>query len=117
MDGLALALIHVVRLLGIAAIVALLMNVLTPKDWVCGIYAILAPLEKMGMPAKSFAVRLMLVLEQVTGARKLTWEALVREEPIVEIAASWSVAALAPRDCVLLMLLVLCLSGGWQWLA
>ncbi|HEY8856003.1 MAG TPA: hypothetical protein VIM43_01455 [Rugosibacter sp.] len=64
-EGLHLAVMQSTRVLLAIASLALVLQYLSRADLVAGMYFFLAPLSRIGVPAKRLAVRLMLTLEEV----------------------------------------------------
>ena len=77
-DGLILALTPLLRLLCVAAAVAMLRATLSPEAWVSSLYTLSRPLKNLGFPCDRLAVRLRLVLEY-TEDRNMDWRALLRD--------------------------------------
>lgn len=67
-EGLYLAVMQSTRVLLAIASLALVLQYLSRTDLVAGMYFFLAPLCRIGLPAKRLAVRLMLTLEEVERA-------------------------------------------------
>lgn len=72
-EGAAMAMVHGLRLVGVVALVALLLG-LGGRDFVVsGLYAVLLPLEPLGLPRERLAVRLLLVLRYVEESPVGNW--------------------------------------------
>lgn len=73
-EGVMLAAEHVGRLLAVVLCVALLLERLPVNRLVSGLYALLQPLDRVGLPTARLAVRLMLVLRYVESAPPGGWQ-------------------------------------------
>lgn len=73
LEGCRLALDHTARILLVVAIVGLMLRLLNHAQWVQGLYGLLAPLQRLGLPSARLAVRLQLVLQEAEYAERLTW--------------------------------------------
>lgn len=69
LEGLLLAMDNIARLLVAIAVVALLLNRLSPPALVCGLRSLLAPLAPLGDFRDRLSVRLMLTLQAVDSVR------------------------------------------------
>lgn len=63
-EGMRLAIEHIVHLLLALAALALILQALTPVELVAGMHSLLAPLSWLGVSRNRIAVRLMLTLEE-----------------------------------------------------
>jgi energy-coupling factor transporter transmembrane protein EcfT len=68
-EGVVLALTHAGRLLAVVCWVATLLARMPPDRLVSGLYALARPCAVFGLPAERVALRLLLVLRYVDGAR------------------------------------------------
>lgn len=91
-EGLELAALQAARLLGCISIVALLMDKLSPLDWVNGLYGLSRPFKSFCFSPDRFAIRVFLIFnfmqQQNHSSPKLmqSWRSLLND------------ADLAPRD-------------------
>lgn len=72
-EGVMLAVQHAARLVGVVACVALLLERLPIDRLVSGLYALLRPVEFVGLPAARLALRLLLVLRYVEAGPRRSW--------------------------------------------
>ncbi|WP_157288318.1 hypothetical protein [Uliginosibacterium gangwonense] len=75
-DGLMLALPPLLRLMSVAAVVALLKEQLNPDAWVGSLYALSWPFKYLGLAREKLAIRLRLVLDYVE-ENDLDWRGLL----------------------------------------
>jgi len=72
-DGVLLAMQHAARLISVVFCVALLLERLPVNRLVSGLYALLRPVEVLGVPAGRLAMRLLLVLRYVEAGSPRGW--------------------------------------------
>lgn len=77
-EGLTQALDHLSRLLLAIAMVAVLMSSLPPRELAAGIWGLLRPVQRFGIPAERIVVRLVLVIEGLNSPRPAVPEGQVR---------------------------------------
>lgn len=85
-DGLNLAVAPILRLISIAAVVAILKTYLSTDAWVGSLYVLSWPLGMFGLSRERLAMRLRLVLDYVEDTR-LNWRALLQTAPDAPVAA------------------------------
>lgn len=118
-EGMVLAVEHVGRLLAVVLCVALLLERLSLSRLVGGLYALLRPFHRIGLPAEALAVRLMLVLRYVESAPPGAWREWLEDSPEVGAAGCEAIVIgrerLGRRDGALLLALgALVLLAVWQ---
>lgn len=114
-EGILLAIEHAARLVAVVLCVAILLERLSPNRLVGGLYALLRPFERVGLPADRLAVRLMLVLRYVEAAPPGAWRLWleVGEPPAgAEPPITISRELMGRREVVLLVML---LAGASAW--
>jgi len=83
-EGVAMALVHVGRLVVVVSAVALLLERLPLERLVGGLYSLARPLRLIGLSARDVALRLLLVLRFVDasprGAEPMHWKDWLRDE-------------------------------------
>ncbi|HEX5126091.1 MAG TPA: CbiQ family ECF transporter T component [Rhodocyclaceae bacterium] len=112
LDGLRLAVEHGLRLLDVAALVAMLMQFLQPEEWIAGLYALASPLRLIGLVPERFAVRMHLVLQHVSNGERRDWRAWLDDTVGYNIDGVWALRTPAMLDiCLIVTMLIACL--GW----
>ena len=79
-EGITLAAEHAARLIAVVLCVAGLLEYLSVARLVGGLYALLHPFDRFGLPADRLAVRLMLVLRYVEAAPSGNWRSWLENE-------------------------------------
>ena len=86
-EGAVFAMQHAGRLIGVVCCVAILLERLSVNRLVTGLYALLRPLEVVGLPAGGLAVRLLLVMQYVESASPRDWRDWLGDESNSETQA------------------------------
>lgn len=107
-EGLALAGVHVARVLSVIALVALLLEWMPPSELILGLAVLGAPLRHLGADPQRLAVRLSLVLTMVTEAKSSRWQDWLVEPPAHASLPSIRIAtrAFGKTDAALLAVLL-----------
>ncbi len=90
-EGLALALLHGLRLVLVVLLVALLLETTGEHALVAGLITLASPLAGLGLSVERLAVRVLLVLRYVETPPAGGWRALIGEEGMVSPSEALSV--------------------------
>ncbi|WP_246265506.1 energy-coupling factor transporter transmembrane protein EcfT [Aromatoleum diolicum] len=116
-EGVMLAAEHAGRLLAVVLCVALLLERLSVNRLVSGLYALLQPFERFGLPTERLAVRLMLVLRYVETVPRGGWQGWLDDD--IDLDGDFAEPVVIGRECLAgreIALLVLLAAGGMMWL-
>lgn len=116
-EGMTLAAEHAGRLLAVVLCVALLLERLSVNRLVSGLYALLQPFDRVGLPRARLAVRLMLVLRYVESTPPGGWQGWLDDDIEIDGDPAEPVLIgrehLAGREIVLVLILA---AGAVMWL-
>jgi len=89
-EGVMLACEQLLRLLGAASVVAVLLHLLDTAAWMNGLHVLLRPLEAIGFSTDRFILRLRLVMDYVA-ERELNWRVVLEEldGEVIERDVEW----------------------------
>lgn len=116
-EGVSLAALHLMRLMGVIALVAILLERLPQPDLVLGIAVLAAPLRLLGGDPLRLAVRLSLVLDLVLSRQTPDWRHWLDEPGDDEIPSHVALArrAFGWPDLLGGVAVVLVMGGLWRF--
>lgn len=114
LDGVVLAVEHVLRLVGVLASLAIVHQRLGNEGVISGLHLLLAPLAAFGELRRRMVVRLLLVLEYVESAPGAGWRYWLGESGAEPSAVSLQLRALGAGDIAVAALLLVALIGAYR---
>jgi hypothetical protein len=113
-DGGWLGVDRILRLVAVVDVVAVLMFMLNTEQWVAGLYALVRPIQWIGVSPERFAVRLNLVLQAADAPAHHDWRYWLTDAAAPQTVTSWHIPLLQARDrCVIVLILAMGIGAMW----